>query len=158
MKRNITMVALAAIVSFATISCKKKVSDAELTTQATSIITANPSASVKVEKGQAILSGTFASEADRTAAINSLKNIKGIEGVQDVSTIETPAPVVVNAIDPQILKKVQDALKDFPAVKAETINGELTITGNVSSADARKIKESIDGLKIGKYTNKLVVK
>ena len=71
----------------------------------------------------------------------------------------TVAPAVeVNAVDPAVLAKVQDAVKDFPSVKAEVVNGELTLTGNVSPQQARKIKESVDALKIGKYTNSLVVK
>lgn len=158
MKKTIKITALALAVSFTAISCSKKKSDAELTTQATTIVKANPTASVQVEKGQAHLSGTFASEADRDAMIASLKTIKGIESVHDMTTIEAPVTVEVNAISPEVLQKVQDALKDFPSVKAEVINGELTLSGNVSATQARKIKESIDALNIGKYTNNVVVK
>jgi hyperosmotically inducible protein len=38
------------------------------------------------------------------------------------------------------------------------VNGELTLTGNVSAADARKIKESVDALKVGKVNYKYTVK
>lgn len=159
MKKTITMAALAVAVSFTAIACKKKVSDADLTAQATTLVQSNPNASVTVEKGHAHLSGTFASEADRDAMIASLKGIKGIESVHDMTTITAPvAAVEVNAVSPEVLQKVQDALKDFPSVKAEVVNGELTLSGNVSSTQARKIKESIDALNIGKYTNNVVVK
>lgn len=155
MKKSITMAALALVVSLGAVSCKKKVSDADLTTQATTVVTSNPTASVKVENGEAHLSGTFASETDRDAMIASLKAIPGIKSVHDMTTIEA---VVVNEVDPAVLQKVTDALKDFPSVKAEVVNGELTLTGNVSPVQARKIKESVDALQIGKYTNSLVVK
>ena len=49
-------------------------------------------------------------------------------------------------------------MKDFPSVKVEVVNGQLTLTGNVSALQARKIKESVDALKIGKYNNNLIVK
>ena len=156
MKKSIAMAALALAVSFGAVSCKKKVTDAELQTKATTVVTSNPNASVEVKEGVAHLSGTFANQADKDAMIASLKAIPGVKDVMDMSTVA--APVEVNAVDPAILTKVQAAIKDFPSVKAEVVNGELTLTGNVSPEQARKIKESVDALKIGKYTNSLVVK
>ncbi|WP_435523324.1 hypothetical protein [Chryseobacterium indoltheticum] len=48
-----------------------------------------------------------------------------------------PPPVeTASAVDPMIQQKVQDAVKDFPSVKVEVVNNELTLTGNVSSAQA----------------------
>jgi hyperosmotically inducible protein len=84
-------------------------------------------------------------------------------------SVETPVEVVeptqvepiqvetVSAVSPEVVQKVNDALKDFPNVKAEVVNDELTITGKVTSDQARAIKMSIDALKVGKvnynYTN-----
>lgn len=160
MKKTITMAALALVVSLGAISCKKKVSDAELQTQATTLVQSIPTASVEVKEGVAHLSGTFATQQDKDAAIANLKAIKGVKDVHDMATVTPPpAPVETAAVvDPAIQQKVQDAVKDFPTVKVEVVNGELTLTGNVSGTQARKIKESIDALKIGKYTNNLVVK
>lgn len=156
MKKTMAMAFLALAVSFGSVACKKKVSDADLTSSATTVVTANPNASVEVKEGEAHLKGTFATQAEKDAMIAQLKAIPGIKGVHDMATI---APAVeVNAVDPAVLSKVQDAVKDFPSVKAEVVNGELTLTGNVSPTQARKIKESVDALKIGKYTNSLVVK
>ncbi|KFF00402.1 transporter [Chryseobacterium formosense] len=162
MKKTFVMSALALAVSFGAISCKKKVSDADLQTQATTVITANPTATVEIKEGVAHLGGTFATQAEKDAAIKSLKEIKGVKDVHDMATIEvapTAPPVeTTSAVDPAVQQKVQDAVKDFPSVKVEVVNGELTLTGNVSSAQARKIKESVDALKVGKYNNNLVVK
>lgn len=163
MKKTIAMAALAIAVSFGSIACKKKVSDADLQTQATTIVTSNPGASVEVREGQAHLSGTFADQASKDAMIAQLKAINGIKGVHDMATIEAApaaaAPVeTTSALDPAVQKKVKDALKDFPSVKVEAVNGTLTLTGNVSALQARKIKESVDALKVGKYNNNLVVK
>lgn len=160
MKKTFVMSALALAVSFGAISCKKKVSDADLQTQATTVITANPTATVEIKEGVAHLGGTFATQAEKDAAIKSLKEIKGVKDVHDMATIEVAPPPVetTSAVDPAVQQKVQDAVKDFPSVKVEVVNGELTLTGNVSSAQARKIKESVDALKVGKYNNNLVVK
>ncbi len=147
--------ALAMVVSFGSISCKKKVTDADLQTQATTVVTSNPNASVEVKDGVAHLSGTFEDQASKDAMIASLKAIPGIKEVMDMSTVA--APVEINSVDTVALQKVQDAVKDFPSVKAEVINGEVVLTGSVSSLQARKIKESVDALTIP-YTNNIVVK
>jgi len=163
MKKTIAMSALALAVSFGSISCKKKVSDADLQTQATTIVTANPSATVEVKEGVAHLGGTFASQEEKDAAIKSLKEIKGVKDVHDMATIApavtAPEPVTTtSAVDPMVQQKVKDALKDFPSVNVEVVNGELTLTGTASSVQARKIKESVDALKVGKVNYNYTVK
>lgn len=163
MKKTIAMAALAVAVSFGAISCKKKVSDADLQTQATTIVTSNPNASVEVKDGVAHLSGTFADQASKDAMITKLKAVNGVKEVMDMSTIAPAAPAVApvqttTAIDPAVQQKVQDAVKDFPSVKVEVVNGELTLTGTVSSTQARKIKESVDALKVGKVNYNYTVK
>ena len=76
-----------------------------------------------------------------------------------VTEAPAPAPVeTTTAVDPAVQQKVKDALKDFPSVKVDVVNGELTLTGNVSPAQARKIKESVDALKVGKVNFNYTVK
>ncbi|EJL74979.1 BON domain-containing protein [Chryseobacterium populi] len=162
MKKTIAMAALALAVSFGSISCKKKVSDADLQTQATTIVTSNPNASVEVKEGVAHLSGTFPDQASKDAVIAKLKAVTGVKEVMDMATVApaaTPAPVETqSAVDPAVQKKVQDAVKDFPSVKVEVVNGELTLTGSVSKEQARKVKESVDALKVGKVNYNYTVK
>ncbi|WP_294311765.1 BON domain-containing protein [uncultured Chryseobacterium sp.] len=155
MKKSIAMAALAIAVSFGSVSCKKKVSDADLQTQATTVVVSNPNASVEVKDGVAHLSGTFETQQAKDAMIKQLKAINGVKEVMDMATV-APAAAAAPAIDtqsavaPEVQQKVKDAVKDIPGVKVEVVNGELTLTGNVSSSDARKVKESVDALKLGK--------
>ena len=159
MKKTIAMAALALVVSIGSISCKKKVSDADLQTQATTVVTSNSNASVEVKEGTAHLSGTFADQASKDNMIASLKAIPGIKDVMDMSTIAAPVVVeTVSAIDPMVQQKVTDAVKDFPSVKVEVVNGELTLTGNVSPTQAKQIKMSVDALKAGKVNYNYTVK
>lgn len=162
MKKTITMAALAIAVSFASVSCKKKVSDADLQTKATTVVTSTPTATVEIKEGVAHLSGTFPDQASKDAAIASLKAIEGVKDVHDMAKVEAAAPEMpvqtTSAVDPMVQQKVQDAVKDFPTVKVEVVNNELTLTGNVSSIQARKIKESVDALKVGKVNFNYTVK
>lgn len=149
------MAALAIAVSFGSVSCKKKVSDADLQTQATTVVVSNPNASVEVKDGVAHLSGTFETQEAKDAMIKQLKAINGVKEVMDMATVApaataSPAIETQSAVAPEVQQKVQDAVKDIPGVKVEVINSELTLTGNISSSDARKVKESVDALKVGK--------
>lgn len=159
MKKTIAMAAVAIAISFGSISCKKKISDADLSTAATTAISAYAGTSVDVKEGVAHLSGEFASDADKQAAVDALKKVAGVKDVMDMATVKAAEVVqTVAAVDPAVQKKVTDALKDFPTVKVEVVNGELTLTGNVSSTQARKIKESVDALKVGKVNFNYTVK
>lgn len=159
MKKIFQMAALALMVSTVAISCKKKPNDTELATQATEIVKANPTASVEVKDGVAHLSGTFATQEEKDAMIASLKTIPGVKDVMDMASV-TPAAAVETAsvVDPAVQQKLADAVKDFPTVKAEVVNGELTLTGDVTAEQARKIKMSVDALKLGKVNFKYNVK
>jgi len=152
MKKTIKIAALAFIFSVAAFSCKKNVSDAELTTQSTTVVAAYPGTSVEVKEGVAHLSGTFASQEEKDAAIAAIKNIKGVRDVMDMASVEAADPVMetITAIDQETQQKVADAIKDFPSVKMDVVNGELTLTGEVTAGQARKIKMSVDALKVGK--------
>lgn len=156
MKKFIALSGLVLITSFASLSCDKKVSDAELQSQATTVVTANPNASVEVQDGVAHLKGSFMDETSKVQTIASLKSIDGINEVMDMT--ETVAAPEAAGIDPAKMEKVISALSDFPSTKAEVINGQITITGDVSETQSRKITESMDALNIGKYNNNLVVK
>jgi hyperosmotically inducible periplasmic protein len=163
MKKSIAMAALAIAVSFGSVSCKKKVSDADLQTQATTVVVSNPNASVEVKDGVAHLSGTFETQEAKDAMIKQLKAINGVKEVMDMATVapaatSSPAIETQSAVAPEVQQKVQDAVKDIPGVKVEVVNGELTLTGNVSSSDARKVKESVDALKVGKVNYNYTVK
>ena len=151
------MAALALMVSTVAVSCKKKTNDTELATQATEIVKANPTASVEVKEGVAHLSGTFATQAEKDAMIASLKAIPGVKDVMDMASV-TPAVETASVVDPAVQQKLADAVKDFPTVKAEVVNGELTLTGDVTAEQARKIKMSVDALKLGKVNFKYNVK
>jgi hyperosmotically inducible protein len=159
MKKIFQMAALALMVSTVAISCKKKPNDTELATQATEIVKANPTASVEVKEGVAHLSGTFATQAEKDAMIASLKAIPGVKDVMDMASV-TPAAAVETAsvVDPAVQQKLADAVKDFKTVKVEVVNGELTLTGDVTAEQARKIKMSVDALKLGKVNFKYNVK
>ena len=123
-------------------SCKPKISDQDIETK----IQSNSALShlaVTVKDGVVTLSGEAKDDADRT---NSEAAVKSIEGVKEVVNNTTIAPVEIAADDP-LTKGIADALKDFPTVKATANDGVITVTGETSAANWKKIKMTLDGLK-----------
>lgn len=160
MKNFVKVSALSVALMLAAVSCKKNPTDAELTTQVTQVVTTYPGTSVQVKDGVAHISGTFATQADRDAALASVRSVKGVKDVMDMSTVAPVAPVATTAspVDATVQKRVTDALKDYPNVKVGVMNNELTLTGTATQEQARKIKQSVDALNVGKVNYNYTVK
>ena len=131
-------------------SCKPKISDQDIETK----IQSNSALShlaVTVKDGVVTLSGEAKDDADRTNSEAAVKSIEGVKEVVNNTTIAPPppppsAPVEIAADDP-LTKGIADALKDFPTVKATANDGVITVTGETTAANWKKIKMTLDGLK-----------
>ena len=131
-------------------SCKPKISDQDIETK----IQSNSALShlaVSVKDGVVTLSGEAKDDADRTNSEAAVKSIEGVKEVVNNTTIAPPppppsAPVEIAADDP-LTKGIADALKDFPTVKATANDGVITVTGETTAANWKKIKMTLDGLK-----------
>ncbi|MFT3702054.1 MAG: BON domain-containing protein [Agriterribacter sp.] len=139
-------VALASVMLF---SCKPKDSDIEAKIKANAALS-HLTASVK--DGVVTLSGECKDEADKTACESAVRGIEGVKQVVNNCTVTppppapAPAPVVIAADDP-LTKGITDALKDFPTVKATAKDGVITVTGETTKADWKKIKIALDALR-----------
>ncbi|PVD50698.1 transport-associated protein [Terrimonas sp.] len=139
---------LIAITSIWLFSCKPKIKDEDIQTQ----IQSNPALThlvATVKDGVVTLSGECKDEADKTASENVVKQIPGVKSVVNNTTIAPPpppAPVEIAADDP-LTKGITDALKDHPTVKATAKDGIITVTGEATSVNWKKIKIALDALK-----------
>ncbi len=68
-----------------------------------------------------------------------------------------PAPVEVNS-DDALTTGVKDATKDYPGVKADVNNGEITLTGEIKRSKLPDLMMSLNSLKPKKINNQLTVK
>ncbi|MFT3947016.1 MAG: BON domain-containing protein [Agriterribacter sp.] len=139
---------LVAITSIWLISCKPKIKDEDIQAQIQSN-TALSHLVASVKDGVVTLSGECKDEADKTACESTVKQIPGVKNVVNNTTIApppAPAPVEIAADDP-LTKGITDALKDFPTVKATAKDGIITVTGEATAANWKKIKIALDALK-----------
>ncbi|WP_079645763.1 BON domain-containing protein [Sphingobacterium nematocida] len=146
LRKVFSMFLVASIVTLGAISCKSKVSDADLKTKVEAAVSANPSVMVDVKDGVVTLSGTVSSDEERTLLENSAKaaDAKGIKSV--VNNITVQAPIEINTNDADLTAKIVDATKDFPTVKATVAGGVITVTGTLEQARVMVLKQSLDAL------------
>lgn len=80
----------------------------------------------------------------------------------DTTSMNTPAPVtpapVEVAPDTALQSGVRDATKDYPGVKADVNNGEITLTGEIKRSKLADLMMSLNSLKPKKINNQLTVK
>lgn len=82
------------------------------------------------------------------------------------STIDTaaiaPAPVTQAPVqispDDSLKTSVKDATKDFPGVKTDVNNGEITLTGEIQRTKLQSLMMSLNSLKPKKINNQLTIK
>lgn len=147
LKNLLSILVLSGSLAIATVSCKSKVSDADLRAKVENSISNNSGVTVDVKDGVVTLSGTVATEDERMAIENSAKaaDSKGVKSV--VNNIVVQAPQIdINSNDADLKAKVVDATKDFPSISATVNEGVITVTGTIEQARVQVLKQSLDAL------------
>ncbi len=146
MNKSLFLIALTGLFLF---SCKSGVKDSDIQTQIQNM-PALEHLTASVKNGVVTLTGECPDPADKERCENAVKQIPGVKSVINNATVAPPpppqAPVEIAADDP-LAKGITDALKDHPTVKATVTDGVISVTGEATAANWRKIKESLDGLK-----------
>ena len=147
LKNVIKAFVLSSVLILSTISCKSKVSDADLKVKVENVLSSTPGIAVDVKDGVVTLSGIVASESEREAIENSTKAVdtKGIKSVVNNIVVEAPK-IEINSNDADLASKVVDATKDFPSIKATVKDGIITVTGTIEQARVQVLKQSLDAL------------
>lgn len=155
--KGLAIIMVALMVGF--VSCKPK--DADIKTAVEQAISGIPDASgavVDVKDGVATISGEFKDETARTAAEAAAKGVKGVKSVVNVGTLTVVAAPIEISPDAALSASVADAVKDFATVKADVVDGVITLTGEIKKTELPKLMMSLNSLKPKKIDNKLTVK
>jgi hypothetical protein len=151
MKLTKLLMAVAIVTTLGFVSCSPK--DADIQAAIETKIKAMPDmvtgATVEVKDGVATLSGECKDEMCKAACEKAASGVKGVKSVVSNFTIMAPppaaAPVTITADDP-LTKGVADATKDFPGVTAAVNDGVISVTGEISKDNWKKLKMTLDGL------------
>jgi len=162
MNKKINPVIVSFLLIASLVSCKGKMSDADVKTSVDNAIAANASlsgVSTSVKDGVVTLSGEVRDDAAKASAEAAARGINGVKSVTNNLTVAPPpsAPVVITADDP--LKASVDAtIKAYPGVVANIQDGVVTLTGEIKRADLQKLMVALNTLKPKKIENKLTIK
>jgi hyperosmotically inducible protein len=155
------MLLLFFILPFFMSSCGPK--DSKIQADVETAIRNNPSTNgiaASVQKGIVTLSGECKDEAGKSAVESEVARVKGVKQVVNNCTVTPPsaqtAPVTINP-DETLIGNVNDAIKDYPGVKATVKDGVITLTGNVKRSNLQKLMMSLQSLKPKKIDNQLTI-
>lgn len=147
-KKIISALALTLVIACAAVSCKSKISDADLKTKVEAAISAEHSdISVDAKDGVITLSGTVGTDTEKQELEKAVKNAdeKNVKSVVNNIVVETPQ-IETSTDDTDLISKVTDATKDFPTVKADVKDGVITVTGSLEQARVQTLKMALDAL------------
>jgi hyperosmotically inducible periplasmic protein len=138
------------------VACKSKPSDSQIQTKVTEQLSTMPDVTANVKEGVVTLAGNVADESARAAAENAVAGVEGVKSITNNIMVTPPAPAappvtdttaLVNPEDQALRTGVADITKDFPGVDVKVDAGVISVTGELSAAKWKTLKQALDGLK-----------
>ena len=147
-RNRLLVLAMSGVMAFGLSGCKSKISDADLKAKVVTVTTAYPHVTATVKDRVITLSGTVASEEERIALLDAVRAVeaKQVQSVVNDVTVEQAAVIEINSNDADLSHKLQDALKDYPTVKAEVQGGVISVTGTLEQSRIQALKMALDAL------------
>lgn len=153
MKRLLAAMAVIATLSYLP-ACKSGPKDADIKTEVDAVLASDPNfagLTSDVKDGVVTVNGTVPDPSAKASLNTHVIGVKGVKSVTDNTTVAPPPPPVpaepvISESDP-LAKGVADALKDHPGIKATVTDGVVTVTGEASAAEWKKVKVVLDGLR-----------
>ncbi|MET0466267.1 MAG: BON domain-containing protein [Chitinophagaceae bacterium] len=151
MKKLLVAVALLTA-SYYLPACKSGPKDADIKTEVEAALATEPGyagVSVAVAEGVVTVNGEVADPGSKSGLQSRVESVKGVKSVKDNTSVAAPPPPAepVIAADDPLTKGVNDAIKDYPGVTATVNDGVISLSGEIKSADWKKLKKSLDGLR-----------
>ena len=165
MKFTKVLLATMMLATFAFVSCKSKLSDADIKASIETALKADPmmqGAMVDVKDGVATLSGQCKDDMCKNMCEKTVTAIKGVSSVVNNCTV-APPPVappasLTTVLDAATQQKVKDGLKDIKGVTVEFSGNIAMLSGAVTLADRTKIMQMLSSAKVKSDVSKLMDK
>jgi hyperosmotically inducible periplasmic protein len=131
-------------------SCKKKLSDADITTAAAEAFSkAGMSTQVTVKDGVATLTGTCKDDKCKADCETMAKGIKGVTSVVNSCTVTPPPVSLTTTLDAATQQKVKDGLKDMVGLVLQGFSGKgAIINGETNAAGKTKLMQMLASAKV----------
>ena len=147
-KYRLLILAMSGVMAFGLSGCKSKISDADLKAKVELVTVAYPHVTATVKDRVITLSGTVGSEEEKISLADAVRAVesKQVQSVLNDVIVEQAAVIEINSNDADLSHKLQDALKDYPSLKAEVAAGVITVTGTLEQSRIQALKMALDAL------------
>lgn len=141
-------------------SCKKKMSDEDITKAATEALTkaGMTGTTVSVAKGVATLSGTCKDDKCKADCEAAVKAVKGVESVVNNCAVTPPPASIAQVLDAATMQKVKDGIKDLKGVTVTFEGDKAVLAGTITDADRMKLMQMLTAAKVKSDVSKLMKK
>ena len=131
-----------------TISCKSKISDADLQAKVETAVQSNPNIQVEVKDGVVRLNGTVTTDDERLQLEKAAKaaDPKAVKSVVSNIIVSAAPTVEINDNDADLTTKVTEFTKDFPSITTSVNDGVITVNGELEQAKVQTLKMGLDAL------------
>ncbi len=146
---------LLCVVFASMVACKGKPSDTQLQAKVSEQLSTMPEVTADVKDGVVTLAGNVADDATKASAEATAKSTEGVKSVVNNIMITPSAPpptpatdttAVVNTADDALRTGVTNISKDFPGADIKVDAGIITVTGQLSAAKWKTLKQALDAL------------
>jgi len=147
--KNIFSMALVSVILLGgTISCKSKISDADLQAKVETAVQSNPNIQVEVKDGVVRLNGTVTTDDERLQLEKAAKaaDPKAVKSVVSNIIVSAAPTVEINDNDADLTTKVTEFTKDFPSITTSINEGVITVNGELEQAKVQTLKMGLDAL------------
>lgn len=162
--KKILFMALAAftMLTVAT-SCKKKVSDADVTTAAQKVLTdaGMTGTTVSVAEGVVTLGGTCKDDKCKADCEELVKKVGGVKSIINNCMVTPPIPQpasITTTLDAATQQKVKDGIKDIAGVTVIFEADKAVFSGEITAANRMKLMQMLGAAKVKADVSKLTAK
>ena len=148
------------ILAIGLVSCKGKVSDADIQTEVSKKLAdeAGSGLTASVSNGVVTLTGTCKDDACKASCEKEVKDVKGVTSVVNNISIPPPSAPVVISPDPALQEAVNSVVKTYSKVKADVKDGVVTLTGEIERSKLQDLMQALNALNPKKVENQLTIK
>ncbi|SDG88353.1 BON domain-containing protein [Chitinophaga filiformis] len=136
----------------AMVACKAKPTDTQIQAKVSEQLSTMPEVTADVKDGVVTLAGNVADDATKASAEATVKSTEGVKSVVNNIMVtpaappEPPATTATNTADDTLRTGVTNISKDFPGADIKVDAGVITVTGELSAAKWKTLKQALDAL------------
>lgn len=146
---------------FVLAACEAEKSDADIKASVDKELKENSDftgVTATVDGAVVTLRGDVANESIKNSAVDEVEDVEGVKSVINEITITSPNTSMNVPPDDNLKSSVDNAIKEYPSVKATVEDGVITLSGEIKKNELQDLMKELNELNPKKIENNLEVK